>query len=222
MLSVLIASDIRLHREGLAELLARRDSLSVVGTAVEADEALQKACELSPAVIVLDVALPDGLALSRILTQIRPDIRVVALGVPDTEESLLACAEAGVAGYVPREGSVQDLADAIHLAARGELNCTPQLAGAIIRRLAWRAAAGGDLRSNPLTRRESEIVTLIDRGMSNKEIAVRLGIEIATVKNHVHNLLEKLQVHRRAEAAARFRGREPWRPSPRSASRIAE
>jgi DNA-binding NarL/FixJ family response regulator len=208
MLSVLIVSEIRLYREGLAALLAHRDSLSVVGTATQADEALHKACGLNPHAVVLDQALPESLMLSRALVQVRPDIRVVALGVPESEDSVLSFAEAGIAGYVPREGSVQDLVDAIERAVRGELQCSPQLAGAIIRRLAWRAAAGSDLPRGPLTARETEIVRLIDQGLSNKEIAVRLGIEVATVKNHVHNLLEKLRVRRRAEAAARIRGRD--------------
>jgi two-component system, NarL family, nitrate/nitrite response regulator NarL len=208
MISVLIVSEIRLYREGLAALLARWDCLSVIGTATQADEALHKACELNPSAVVLDQALPESLVLSRALVQARPDIRVVALGVPDSEESVLSFAEAGIAGYVRREGSVQDLVDAIERAARGELQCSPQLAGAIIRRLAWRAAAGAPFPRGPLTARETEIVRLIDQGLSNKEIAVRLGIEVATVKNHVHNLLEKLRVRRRAEAAARIRGHD--------------
>jgi DNA-binding NarL/FixJ family response regulator len=215
MPTLLIVSDIRLYREGLAELLSRRDSLDVIGTATHPDEALQQACELDPAVVVIDQALPGSLMLTRALAQVRPDTRVVALGVPDSEESLLLFAEAGVSGYVPREGSVEDLVEAVECATRGELQCSPQLAGTLIRRLAWRAAVGGNVTANPLTARESEIVHLIDEGLSNKEIAVRLGIEVATVKNHVHNLLEKLRVHRRAEAAAQLRGRDPGHLAPR-------
>jgi len=222
MLSVLIVSEIRLYREGLAELLARRDSLCVTGTATQADEALHKACELNPQAVILDQSLPEGLMLSRALAQVRPDIRVVALGVPESEESVLSFAEAGIAGYVPREGSVQDLVDAVERAVRGELQCSPQLAGAIIRRLAWRAASGSDLPRGPLTARETEIVRLIDQGLSNKEIAVRLGIEVATVKNHVHNLLEKLRVRRRAEAAARIRSRDARLASQRESPLIPD
>jgi two-component system nitrate/nitrite response regulator NarL len=216
MLSLLIVSEVRLHREGLAELLARRDSLRIIGTAARAEEAMLKACELNPEVIVLDQALPESLPFSRTLAQVRPDIRVVALGVPDSDESVVAFVEAGLAGFVPREGTLQDLVHAIQLAARGELQCSPQLAGTIVRRLAWRAAASSDLSQGSLTARESEIVRLIDRGLSNKAIAVKLGIEVATVKNHVHNLLEKLQVHRRGEAAARLRGGNAHFPAPRN------
>jgi DNA-binding NarL/FixJ family response regulator len=95
---------------------------------------------------------------------------------------------------------------------RGELHCSPLFAGTIARRLAWRAAAVRDVPNNLLTGRESEIVRLITQGRSNKEIATTLGIEVATVKNHVHNVLEKLQVRRRAEVAARIGNPAPWRP----------
>jgi DNA-binding NarL/FixJ family response regulator len=214
MLSILIVSEIRLYREGLAELLARQGSLQVIGTAGRADEAISLACESEPSVVLIDQALPGGLLLSRTLLEMRPDVRQVGLGVPDNAESVLCIAEAGVVGYVPRDATVQDLVETVERAVRGELHCSPQLAGAIIRRLAMRSAVGSELHRGPLTVRESEIVRLIDQGLSNKEIAVRLGIEVATVKNHVHNLLEKLRVHRRAEAAAHLRARDA-RLSPR-------
>jgi DNA-binding NarL/FixJ family response regulator len=214
MLSILIVSEIRLYREGLAELLARQGSLRVIGTAALADEAIARACELSPSVVLIDQALPGGLLLSRTLLEMQPNVRVVALGVPEDAESVLSIAEAGIVGYVPRDGTMENLVDTVERAVRGELQCSPQLAGAIIRRLAMRAAVGSEVHRGPLTARESEIVRLIDQGLSNKEIAVRLGIEVATVKNHVHNLLEKLRVHRRAEAAAHLRARDP-RLSPR-------
>jgi two-component system, NarL family, nitrate/nitrite response regulator NarL len=209
MLSILIVSEIRLYREGLAELLAQQGSFHVIGTAGRADEAISRACELSPSVVLIDQALPGGLLFSRTLLEMRPEVRVVALGVPDTAESVLCVAEAGIVGYVPRDATVADLVQTIERAVRGELHCSPQLAGAIMRRLAVRSAVGSEAPRNPLTARESEIVRLIDEGLSNKEIAVRLGIEVATVKNHVHNLLEKLQVHRRAQAAAHLRVRSP-------------
>jgi DNA-binding NarL/FixJ family response regulator len=213
MTSILIVSEIRLFRDGLAELLARRPLLHVIGTATRLDQALLLACDLNPDVIVLDQALSDSLALSLALRDARPDTRVIALGVPDGAESVLLFAEAGVAGYVAREGAVQELVDAIEGAVRGELRCSPSLAGTIARRLAWRAAAVRAVTHTPLTTREAEIVPLLTQGRSNKEIATSLGIEIATVKNHVHNLLEKLQVHRRAEVAARLSREAPWRPA---------
>jgi DNA-binding NarL/FixJ family response regulator len=119
---------------------------------------------------------------------------------------VLACAQAGIAGYVPREGTLDDLIAALHGAARGEAFCSPRIVAVLLRRIAdlsieWQplAAAGR------LTARELEIVDLIDRGLTNREIAEGLSIEVATVKNHVHNILEKLQIHRRHDAAARIR-----------------
>jgi two-component system, NarL family, nitrate/nitrite response regulator NarL len=219
MLSILIVSEIRLYREGLADLLARQGSLRVVGTAEQADEALSLACEHHPCVVLIDKALPGGLSLSRKLLELEPDVRVVALGVPDDAESVLCVAEAGIVGYVPRDATVADLVGTVERAVRGELQCSPQLAGAIVRRLAMRATVGDESNRGPLTARESEILRLIDEGLSNKEIAVRLGIEVATVKNHVHNLLEKLRVHRRAEAAAHLRARDPRLTARREAAR---
>jgi two-component system, NarL family, nitrate/nitrite response regulator NarL len=203
MPSLLIVSEIRLFREGLAELLARRDSLRVIGTAAAYDEGVRLAIELKPDVIVLDQALPDSLLFVRALVAGGAQSRVIALGLADAGESVLAFAEAGTAGYVPRDASVQDLVLAVEGAVRGELYCSPMLAGLIARRLAWRAAGVAELPANLLTPREGEVVRLITQGRSNKEIARSLGIEVATVKNHVHKLLEKLHVRRRAEVAAR-------------------
>ena len=137
---------------------------------------------------------------------------MVALGVADADDHVLGCAEAGVAGYVPRDASLDDLVAVIESAFRGEAICSPRIAGSLLRRIATLAAGqNGTMPLAHLTGREREIVRLIDRGLSNKEIARDLGIEVATVKNHVHNILEKLQVRRRGEAAARMRGILPRR-----------
>src|SRR5439155_827652 len=113
-----------------------------------------------------------------------------------------------------REASIDDLVTVIESVARGEAICSPRVAAGLLRRVAALAAGhGGDLPRAQLTNREREIVRLIDNGLSNKEIARALGIEVATVKNHVHNILEKLQVHRRGEAAARVRGTSRGRMS---------
>ncbi len=215
MISILIASDIRLYSEGIRECLRERGPFVVVGTATRAAEALILARELSPMVVLLDQAMAESLNTLRFIRRGLSDTSIIALGVPDQEDKLLEWAEAGITGFVPREASVEELASTIESAVRGELLCSPRLAGTLLRRLAWRTAVGGaPIPRSPLTAREAEIVRLIDLGLSNKEIAARLGIEVATVKNHVHNLLEKLHVHRRAEAAARLRGRDPRRPTP--------
>jgi DNA-binding NarL/FixJ family response regulator len=123
---------------------------------------------------------------------------------------IIVCAEAGASGYVTREGSLADLVTAINSAAQDELACSPKIAAALIRRVATLAAAHrDDAVGARLSRREIEIVSLIDRGLTNKEIAGRLFIALATVKNHVHNVLDKLDVQGRDEAAAWIRRQRP-------------
>lgn len=206
MIRLAIVADIRLYREGLAECLGRRDGLEVVCTASTPVEVWVGLSQFRPDILLVDMAIAGCQAAILHLMDLAPESRIVALGVADIEGDVLACAEAGVAGYVPRDGSIEDLVAAIQCAARGELLCTPRMAGSLLRRVAALAAEQGyHSPTLALTRREREVVRLIDQGLSNKEIARQLGIEVATVKNHVHNLLEKLRVHRRSEAAARLR-----------------
>jgi DNA-binding NarL/FixJ family response regulator len=200
---VFVVADIRLFREGLALVLKRCSRLLTVGTGSGRDETLRSIGAASPDVVLLDMATPESYQIVRDVRRVLPRVHVVALGVPEGEGSLLACAEAGVAGCVSRDGSPEDLVAAIETAARGDVVCPPQLVGPLWRRLA--ALAGNQRLSTPaadLTRRELEIVQLIEFRLSNKEIARRLGIEVATVKNHVHNLLDKLRVATREQAAA--------------------
>jgi DNA-binding NarL/FixJ family response regulator len=132
--------------------------------------------------------------------------RVVVLGVHEVESEVMACAEAGVAGYVTREASLEELVNVVESVARGESLLAPRIGALLLRRVA-EAAKHSRIPAavDRLTPREIEIVGLIDEGLSNKQIAGQLSIELATVKNHVHSILEKLEVGRRAEAAARVR-----------------
>ena len=199
---ILIVAGIRLYREGLAQMLGRRRGLSVVGAKSGLKEATAEIQGLRSDVVILDMATEDSHAVVRELKQLAPAVPVVALGVAELEGEVLGCVEAGVAGYVTREASLEDLVAVVESAARGELECSPQMAGSLLRRV---AALAADHESSPsqdrLTVREGEILRLIAQDLSNKDIAARLGIEVATVKNHVHNLFEKLNVHRRTEAA---------------------
>jgi DNA-binding NarL/FixJ family response regulator len=135
-----------------------------------------------------------------------PDARVIALNVPDDEAIVIACAEAGISGYVTEDSTLSDLVSAIECASRGELHCSPRVAATLVRRLA--SVSRGSLRVHvaDLTAREREILELVAEGLSNKQIAARLHIGLATVKNHVHHILEKLQVQSRSAAAALLRG----------------
>lgn len=207
MLRILLVSEIRLYRDGLAQVLGRNPGLHVVGSVSSRQEALEAIIPTSPDVVLLDMATAGSYGAVSQLRELSPGTRVVALGVANLEGEVLSCAEAGVSGYVPREGSLENLADAIQSAMRGELTCSPQMAGSMLRLIATLSADREGRLGDELTPREIEILGLIDDGCSNKDIARRLGIELATVKNHVHNLLEKLHVHRRGEAAAHARVR---------------
>lgn len=177
----------------------------VVGTASPNDEAAATAAK--PDVFVVDVSSPEGLAAVGRLRERRPVPKVVAMGVPEREHDVIACVEAGVSGFVLADEHVGQLVASIESSVRGEVRCSPRFAAVLAQRVTALAAAQQKIPPGVnLTARELEIVQLIDDGLSNKEIAHVLHIEVATVKNHVHNVLEKLQVSRRTEAAALVRG----------------
>lgn len=207
MTRVLIASDIRLYREGLVEALDSTDGIEVVATATDGGETLREVSSVVLEVVLIHMAIPDSLATVRAIAQMHPEVNVVALGVPEIEGEVIACAEAGISGYVPRDGSLADLITVVKNAVQGELTCSPRIARDLLRHVALLAAERVEREQGPwrLTPREMEIAELVERGLSNKEIARELYIEISTVKNHVHSILERMNVQRRGEAAARLR-----------------
>jgi DNA-binding NarL/FixJ family response regulator len=200
MIRLLIVGPVRLYRDGLSYILHRTDGFAIVAARSNSEDLASDIDELAPDVVLVDMAGDSDCTIARDLRRHLPATPIVAIGVEDSEPRLLACAEAGVFGYVTREASVETLIATITSVARGELLCSPSTAGALARRLATLADAR-TIESAPqrLTIREHQIAFLIREDLSNKEIATRLGIEVATVKNHVHNLLEKLNVRRRAD-----------------------
>jgi two-component system nitrate/nitrite response regulator NarL len=203
MMDVLIATDVRLFREGLAEILGRRRELNVAGVAASATEVLERLAELRPDVALVDVSMPDSLACVRAAIRLSPATKVLALGISDDDAGIVRCAEAGVAGFITRDGSLEELVSAIECVGREELACSRRAAAVLLRQVGTLSLGATWPRSTPgLTARECEVLSLLDRRLTNREIAAELGIELATVKNHVHNLLEKLKVHRRRDAVA--------------------
>ena len=199
---VLVVSEVRLYREGLARALRAHAWLEVLNGE---DGAEPPAAGPQPQVVLMgaDLVLRKD-ALGR-LRSAWPGARVVAFGVDDDPPEVLALAEAGVVGYLTRSGSIEELVATIRDAVRDELRCSPRVAASVFRRIADLAAERRRGPAATLTAREAEVAELLDRGCSNKEIARRLAIRTATVKNHVHSILEKLQVRRREEAAAALR-----------------
>lgn len=202
MTRVLIVGGIRLYRDGLAQLLGAQEGFTVVATESSGRAAAARVERLAPDVALVDTGIPDLDAIAGTLAAHAPRIPLVVMGIADSDSEVLACAERGAAGFVTREASVEELTATMRRAAAGELICSPRTAGTLMRRL---GALSAELQRGPqhvrLTRREHEVATLMRQDLSNKEIATLLRIEVATVKIHVHNVLDKLNVHRRADAA---------------------
>jgi two-component system nitrate/nitrite response regulator NarL len=209
VIRTVLASDFRLLLEGVSHLLASRAMVELVGVATDAAGLIALAESSRPQIAIVDMAMAHS---HDVLIQLRaPAIgtSVVAIGCGEEAQEFLRCAHAGLAGWVARDATLEDLLTVVESSARGEFVCSPKLAGALLRQFTALSINGvppadGDPE---LTARERQVAALIDSGMSNKDIARQLHIEVATVKNHVHHLLAKLQVHRRSHAAARIRHR---------------
>ncbi len=201
---IFVVDDVRLLREGLVSLLSEQEDIIVVGTAASGGKALAKIKELRPEIALVDIGMPgkDGVMVTQTLRQEMPDVKVIILGMSDLTDDIMVCIEAGAAGYVLKEASFDYLVETIRAVRRGESFVTPRMAASLFSRIA--ELAGERTLNIPqssikLTARELEIITEIAAGLSNKEIAKRLSIEPQTVKNHVHNILDKLQLHNRLE-----------------------
>jgi DNA-binding NarL/FixJ family response regulator len=202
VIRLLVLGDVRLHREGLAALFEGDGRVAVTAVASTTDD-LSAVAE-SVDVVVVDSATYDEpeqiRAVAAALWQ-----PIVALGVPTDERRVIAFAEAGVLGFVERNASLDELVASIVCAAEGQASFPPPIATTLLRRVTRLTSERVSPDAAGLTARERQIVEIIAEGLSNKEIAARLSIEVATVKNHVHNILEKLQVSRRSEAVTRLR-----------------
>jgi two-component system, NarL family, nitrate/nitrite response regulator NarL len=208
---VYVVSDVRLYRDGLVASLARQGELNVLGAGCSG-ESLDQIVPLRPEVLLLDLAAHDSLAIPRQAQQVLPGLLVVAFAVAEREQNILACAEAGISGYVAEDASVEDLVAAVLCALRGEMMCSPRVAALLFSRV---ATLSGRCPATPadasLTPREREIAALVACNLPNKEIARRLCLGPATIKNHVHNILQKLNVHRRGDIASLHPERNLWR-----------
>lgn len=197
--TVILAS-VKLYCEGLEQRLSNTPLL-VVAMATTWSEAYEKIRELSPDVVLVDASSRDVLPHVDALRDAGP-AKIVAFAVGEDEVDAIACAEAGVAAFVERSASIDDLVSAVVRAVQGELTLSPRAAAALFRRIGTLSRPYALPRGTRLTAREREVHLMLRDGMTNKDIAKRLGLRVPTVKNHVHHLLEKLGVHRRVDAIA--------------------
>jgi DNA-binding NarL/FixJ family response regulator len=205
-LPLFIVSDVRLYREGLAGSLSQRATIKILEVAAPTLDTLARIADSEAAAVLLDIGTAGALRFAQELNRTAPRIKIVAFAVNEVDNELLACSEAGIVGYVARDGSIDDLVEALLSAMRGEVVCSPRHAALLVKRLAAlrEHRAVGETNS-VLTSREREIAALVRDGLSNKEIARSLRIGSATVKNHVHSILTKLQAKSRGQAAAALR-----------------
>jgi DNA-binding NarL/FixJ family response regulator len=202
-LRLIIASEVRFLRESLGEVLGRNRAMLVIGHAENSVQILSLSHELRPDMVLLDAPMRNGIATVRQLREAMARPRVVVFAVTESIESIVNWAEAGIAGYIPSNAALADLNALVNDIEAGRQACLGSVSAALIRHIAATAVWPGGQKPCPakLTRREIEIVGLIGTGLSNKQIARRLNIGVATTKSHVHSVLNKLNLQRRGQAA---------------------
>ncbi len=207
-LRILLVDDHALFRAGIASLLASRSTVEVVGEAQNGQEALEAARALKPDIVLMDVHMPgvDGIQATRMITTALPEVKVVMLTVSDQDRDLFEAIKSGAHGYLLKNLEPEELFDYLSGISRGEAPLSRVMAAKILNEFASQAARpkGADApeSSEALTPREKEVLKLVASGATNKEIATSLTLTENTVKNHLRNILEKLHLENRTQAAA--------------------
>ncbi len=201
---VLVVDDHALFRRGLEMVLAQESDIEVVGEAGDGAEAVEKAADLLPDVVLMDVRMPrrSGIEACTAIKDVAPSTRIIMLTISDEEGDLYEAIKAGATGYLLKEISIDEVATAIRAVAGGQSLISPAMASKLLTEFAS-LIKREDRQQVPvprLTDRELEVLRLVARGLNNKDVAKQLYISENTVKNHVRNILEKLQLHSRMEA----------------------
>ncbi len=204
---VLIVDDHALFRRGLEMVLAEEDDIELVGEASDGAEAVEKAGEALPDVVLMDIRMPrsSGIEACRAMKEVAPSAKIVMLTISDEEEDLFEAIRAGASGYLLKDIPLDEVAEVVRAVHGGQSLINPSMAAKLLTEFAALAKRGETERAEQvpapkLTDREIEVLKLVARGMNNRDIAKELFISENTVKNHVRNILEKLQIHSRMEA----------------------
>ena len=217
---IILVDDSPLFRKGLSDLLASCPDMEVVGEAGDGLEAIEKAREVMPDLILMDIYMPrcNGLEATRLIKEEMPSVKIVMLTVSEDEQHLFETVKAGAEGFVLKNVEPDMLLQMLRGLSRGEAPISASMATKILAEFAQlrqtRATGSPHATSDRLTEREKEVLQLITEGHSNKEIAALLGISESTVKNRLRNIMDKLHVYNRIQAAIRAIQREeippPW------------
>ena len=203
VLRVLIADDHALFRRGLLMVLKQEEDIDVVGEASDGHEAVEKATELMPDVILMDVRMPkrSGIEATQQVKELLPHVKILMLTISDEEADLYDAIKAGASGYLLKEISIDEVADAVRSVWAGQSRISPSMAAKLLAEFAAMSEREKQQLPAPnLTDREMEVLQLVAQGLNNRDIATELFISENTVKNHVRNILEKLHLHSRMEA----------------------
>lgn len=200
---VLVVDDQELFRRGLTMLLGVEDGIDVVAEASSAEEGMDAALATAPDVVLLDVRMPElsGIEACRAIKEAVPTAKIVMLTASDEEADLYEAVKSGASGYLLKDSSIEEVAQGIRVVADGQSLISPSMAAKLIDE--FKTMSRPERSTGPalkLTDRELEVLRLVAKGLSNREVAQRLAISENTVKNHVRNMLEKLQLHSRMEA----------------------
>jgi DNA-binding NarL/FixJ family response regulator len=208
-IKILLVNEIRLMGSVIATALEDEPDIRVVARVTTPEEALKIIQDTEVDIALVSTRLPEGgaIKLTNAISELAPSTKVLALGLSEDKKRVLRYVEAGATGYILKDDSLDDLISTVHAAQEGKVFVSPEIAAAMIERLSDLAQMFADVENSitdapGLTPREIEVLELIGEGLTNQQIAERLVIEIGTVKNHVHSILEKLNVSNRGEAAA--------------------
>jgi len=218
-MNIIVLTPVRLLGDGLAACFVSRPDMQAIAVVNDLASLRDKLSTTETHVVLIDVTQGVDLFDVRGIASNWPDVPLVALGLNEQRQEVIRCGRSGFAGYIARDASIDELCNSLSEIVAGRLACPPEISGSLLRALFRREpnSAGPDL-SLALTRREAEVLELLGRGFSNKEIANDLCLSVATVKHHVHHVLEKLQLQRRAQAMRRVRD-APWLGRTASAGR---
>lgn len=203
---VLLVDDHVLFRKGIASMMSDHSSIEIVGEAGDGIDALEKTRELMPDIILMDIDMPrcNGIQATKLIKQEMPYVKIVMLTVSDNEKDLFEAIKSGAQGYLLKNLEPSDLFDMLEGVARGEAAISRSMAAKILVEFGRQAVKepSAQSKTGSLTAREAEVLELVARGASNKEIASTLAIAENTVKNHMRNILDKLHLENRVQAAA--------------------
>lgn len=218
-MNIIVLTPVRLLGDGLAACFVSRPDMQAIALVNDLASLREKLSTTETHVVLIDVTQGVDLFDVRAIASDWPDVPLVALGLTEERQEVIRCGRAGFAGYVARDASIDALCNSLLEIVAGRLACPPEISGGLLRALFRREpnSVEPDL-SLALTRRESEVLELLGRGFSNKEIASELCLSVATVKHHVHHVLEKLKLERRSQAMRRVRD-APWLGRTSSAGR---